>query len=117
MVVTSGGPLIRGSPVPKGWSHCALLPLDELLRLREPQKWVLRRIWGLGGYTEVSASYHPYTCPLGITPYIHIYIWVRGDTQRTPRYTLLDPKLAVESISEVPGASKAHRGVVNRAVP
>ena len=28
-----------------------LLPLDELLRTREPQKWVLRRIWGLGGYT------------------------------------------------------------------
>ena len=28
----------------------SLLPLDELLRLREPQKWVLRRIWGLGGY-------------------------------------------------------------------
>ena len=64
-----------------------------------------------------SASYHPYTCPLVITPYIHIYIWVRGDTQRTPRDTLLDPKLAVESISEVPGASKAHRDVVNRAVP
>ena len=39
------------SPVTKVWSHCALLPLDELLRLREPQKWVIRRIWGLGGYT------------------------------------------------------------------
>jgi hypothetical protein len=34
-----------------------------------------------------------------------------------PRYTLLDPKLAVESISEVSGASKAHCDVVNRAVP
>ena len=40
-------------------------------------------------------------------------MWVRGDTQRTPRYTLLDPKLVVESISEVPGASKAHLDVVN----
>ena len=37
---------------------------------------------------------------------------VRGGTQRTPGYTLLDPKLAVESISEVPGASKAHLDVV-----
>ena len=52
-----------------------------------------------------------------LSPLIYIYIWVRGDTQRTPRYTLLDPKLAVESISEVPGASKAHRDVVNRAAP
>ena len=34
------------SPGPKRWSHCVLLPLDELLRLREPQKWVLRRILG-----------------------------------------------------------------------
>jgi len=30
--------------------------------------------------------------------------------------TLLDPKLAVESISEVPGASKAHLDVVNGAI-
>ena len=55
----------------------------------------------------MSVGYHP----------IYAYIWVRDDTQRTPRYTLLDPKLAVESISEVPGASKAHRDVVNRAAP
>ena len=82
-----------------------LLHQGELLRLREPQKWILRPILGLVGYTPVSAGYHPY-----------IHIWVRGVYQRNPGYTLLDPKLAVESISEVPGASKAHRDVVNRAV-
>jgi hypothetical protein len=49
-----------------------------------------------------SAIYHPTIFPLVI----------RGDNQRTPRYALLDPKLAVESISEVPGASKAHLEVV-----
>ena len=38
------------------------------------------------------AVYHPI--------YIHIYIWVRGGKQRTPGYTLLDPKLAVESVFE-----------------
>jgi len=31
-------------------------------------------------------------------------------------YTLLDPKFAVEPISEVPGASKAHLEVVKRNV-
>ena len=55
----------------------------------------------------MSADYHP----------LPKYIWVRGETQRTPSYTLLDPKLAVESISEVPGASKAHLDVVNGPVP
>ena len=55
----------------------------------------------------MSAGYHP----------IHIFIWVRGGNQRFPGYTLLDPKLAVESISEAPGASKARRDVVNRGVP
>ena len=40
----------------------------------------------------------------------------RGDNQRTPLYTLLDPKFAVEPISEVPGASKAHLEVVKRNV-
>ena len=35
----------------KGLPHLgALLPLDELLRLREPQKWILRPIWDLGGH-------------------------------------------------------------------
>ena len=35
----------------RGLPHLgALLPLDELLRLREPQKWILRPIWGLGGH-------------------------------------------------------------------
>ena len=29
----------------RGLAH--LLPLDELLRLWEPQKWILRTIWGL----------------------------------------------------------------------
>ena len=38
-----------------------------------PQKWVLRRIWGLGGYTLVSAGYQPYP--------ICICIW--GVKQRT----------------------------------
>ena len=28
-----------------------LLRQGELLRLREPQKWILWPIWGLGGYT------------------------------------------------------------------
>ena len=56
----------------------------------------------------MSAGYH----------LIYAYIlWVRGDTQRTPRYTLLDPKLAAEPISEVPGAPKAHLDVVNGPVP
>ena len=45
-----------------------------------------------------------------------MYMWVRGDNQRTPSYTLLDPKLAVEFIYEVPGASKAHLDVVNGAI-
>ena len=55
-----------------------------------------------------------------LSPHVYVYIWVRGDTQRTPRHALLDPKLAVESISEVPGASKAHLeivGFLNGAVP
>ena len=38
-----------------------------------------------------------------LSPHTCIYIWVRGDTQRTPSYTLLTPKLTVESVSEVPG--------------
>ena len=41
----------------------------------------------------------------------------RGDKQRTPIDTLLDPKFAVEHISEVPGASKAHLEVVNWQIP
>ena len=49
----------------KGLPH--LLPLDELLRLREPHKWILRTIWGLGGCT-VSR------CPLSITPNLYIHI-------------------------------------------
>ena len=44
----------------------------------------------------MSAVYHP----------IYVYVWVRVDTQRTPSYALLDPKLAVESISEVPPEQK-----------
>jgi len=37
-----------------------LLRQGELLRLdREPQKWILRPIWGLVGYTQGSAVYHP----------------------------------------------------------
>ena len=43
-------------------------------------------------------------------------MWVRGDNKRTTIYTLIDPKSSLESISEVLGASKAHHGVVNRAV-
>jgi len=37
----------------KGLPHLGalfLLPLDELLRLREPQKWILQPIWDLGGH-------------------------------------------------------------------
>jgi len=41
------GVLIPVSAI-SGMPH--LLPLDELLRLREPQKWILRPIWGLGGH-------------------------------------------------------------------
>ena len=33
-----------------------------------------------------------------LPPHMYTYIWVRGGNQRTPVYTLLDPKLAVESI-------------------
>jgi hypothetical protein len=36
-----------------------LLRQGELLRLREPQKWILRPIWGLEGYTQGSADYYP----------------------------------------------------------
>jgi len=36
-----------------------LLRQGELLRLREPQKWILRPIWGLGRDRYVFASYHP----------------------------------------------------------
>jgi hypothetical protein len=50
-----------------------------------------------------------------LSPHICMYVWVRGDNHRTP--ALLDPKLAVESVSEAPGALKAHRDVVNRAIP
>ena len=56
-------------------------------------------------------DYHP----------IYLYMYeIEVYNQRTPRYTVLDPKLAVESvypISEVPGASKAHLDVVNGPVP
>ena len=51
-----------------------------------------------------------------LSPHVYVYIWVRGGKQRNPGYTLLDPKLAVESISEVPRASKAHLDVVNGAI-
>ena len=46
-----------------------------------------------------------------------LHIWVRGVNKRTSGYTLLDLKLAVESISEVSGAAKAHLDVVNGPVP
>ena len=69
-------------------------------------------------YFYPSAIYHPYMCPLVTTPYICIHMYtVRDGNLRTPGYALLDPKLAVESISEVPEASKAHLDVVNGAVP
>ena len=59
-----------------------------------------------------SAKYHPTKiCPLFKTP--NIYIWGRGDNKRAPIYILIDPKSSVESISEVPRASKAHLEVVN----
>ena len=44
-----------------------LLRQGELLRLREPQKWILRPIWGLGGRAR---------CPLIITPNPYMYIYV-----------------------------------------
>ena len=68
-------------------------------------------------YFFPSAIYNPYMSAVYHPIYIRIYIWVRGGKQRTPGYTLLDPKLAVESVFEVPGASKAHRDVVNGEVP
>ena len=46
-----------------------------------------------------------------------MYILVRSDTQQMTMYILIDPKLAVESISEVPGASNAYLDVVNGPVP
>ena len=61
----------------------------------------------LQGSKFSSANYHPYPyCPLINTPYI--YIWVRGDNQRTSKNLFLDPKLAVESIGEVPRVPRAH---------
>ena len=47
-----------------------LLRQGELLRLREPQKWILRPIWGLGRDRYVFASYHP--CLLVTTPEVLI---------------------------------------------
>ena len=44
-------------------------------------------------------------------------IWGRGYNQRTPMYTLLDPKFAVAPISEVPRASTAHLEAVNGPIP
>jgi len=41
----------------------------------------------------------------------------QGDTQRTPKYALLDPKLAVPGGSRSLNPSKAHLEVVNGAVP
>jgi hypothetical protein len=58
-----------------------------------------------------SANYPPDKYPLIITP--NMCVNVRGDTQRIHRYPLLDPTLAVESIPEVPGASKAYLKVEN----
>jgi hypothetical protein len=52
-IVTSEEAEMPVTPVSdiKGLPHLGtLLPLDELLRLREPQKWILRPIWGLGGH-------------------------------------------------------------------
>ena len=40
-----------------------------------------------------------------------MHIWVR--VILSGQVSLIDPKLVVESISEVPGASKAHLDVVN----
>ena len=37
-----------------------LLPLGELLRLWEPQKWILRPTWALVGYQSMSADYLPF---------------------------------------------------------
>jgi hypothetical protein len=55
-----------------------LLRQGELLRLREPQKWILRPIWGLGRDRYVFASYHP--CWLVTTPEVltsgHIVVGV-----------------------------------------
>ena len=45
-----------------------LLRQGELLRLREPHKWILRPIWGVGGYVP--------RCPLSITPNLHIYTYM-----------------------------------------
>ena len=67
-------------------------------------------------YSFPSAIYHPYMSAFYHPIYIH-NIWVRGGNQRTPGYTLLDPKLAVESIYDGPGGSKPHLDVVNRAIP
>ena len=64
-----------------------------------------------------SANYHPSICPLAITPYIYIYIGLGEIISGRLDYTPLDPKLAIEFISEVPGASKAHLEVVNGPVP
>ena len=38
---------VRTTPVSDVKAPAHLLPLDEFLRLWEPQKWIIRTIWGL----------------------------------------------------------------------
>ena len=52
--------LYRITPVSDIKALAHLLRQGELLRLREPQKWILRPIWGLERDRYVFASYHPY---------------------------------------------------------
>ena len=39
---------------------------------------------------------------------LYIYVLIKGDNQQTKTYILIDPKSAVESIYQVPRASRAH---------
>ena len=68
--VSSGTVVVVLTPVSDIKALAHLLRQGELLRLREPQKWILRPIWGLGRDRYVFASYHP--CWLVTTPEVLI---------------------------------------------
>ena len=91
--------------------------MTESTYISETKFGILDKFPILEVYFVPYAIYHPYMSASYHPIYMYIHIWVRGGKQRTTGYTLLDPKLAVESIFEVPGASKAHLDVVNRTVP
>ena len=68
---------------------------------------VQQRISDLRGMSFPSAKYHPnQSCPLFHTSNTYI-LWGRVDNQRMSIYIRINPESSVESISEVPRASKS----------